>query len=270
MVLANARLSERSARGYARFAATPVLMLSAADDVSRVVRAINAGAEDFIPKPFNPVLLSARIGAVLEKYRLRRQLARRIKIFISSPGDVIPERQAVKAVIGRLNDEFEGEALLVPVMWEEEPLLASDTFQTQIQQPDEADIYIGIFWSRIGSPLPEAIVRPDGSRYESGTAYEFERAVAGNRDRGAPDLLVYRKAGAPSVTLDDREAVLEGLDQVSALQEYLDRWFRGSDGTFQRAFHTFETVADLEVTVETHLRKLVRARMGPPSAHVAG
>jgi hypothetical protein len=49
----------------------PVIMISALDDMASIVRCIEAGAEDYLPKPFDPVLLRARIGASLEKKRLR-------------------------------------------------------------------------------------------------------------------------------------------------------------------------------------------------------
>lgn len=52
---------------------TPVIMLSALDELDSVVRCIEIGAEDYLPKPFNPVLLNARINACLEKKRLRDQ-----------------------------------------------------------------------------------------------------------------------------------------------------------------------------------------------------
>ncbi|MFH0351864.1 MAG: response regulator, partial [Chromatiales bacterium] len=51
----------------------PVIMISALDEIQSVVRCIEHGAEDYLPKPFNPVLLRARIGACLEKKRLRDQ-----------------------------------------------------------------------------------------------------------------------------------------------------------------------------------------------------
>jgi CheY-like chemotaxis protein len=51
----------------------PVIMLSAVEELDSVVRCIELGAEDYLPKPFNPVLLRARIGACLEKKRLRDQ-----------------------------------------------------------------------------------------------------------------------------------------------------------------------------------------------------
>jgi class 3 adenylate cyclase len=49
----------------------PVIMLTALDDVDSIVRCVEAGAEDYVPKPFNPVILRARITASLEKKRLR-------------------------------------------------------------------------------------------------------------------------------------------------------------------------------------------------------
>ena len=53
----------------------PVIMLSALDEMDSVVRCILMGAEDHLSKPFDPVLLRARIGACLEKKRLRDQEA---------------------------------------------------------------------------------------------------------------------------------------------------------------------------------------------------
>src|SRR5687767_1628561 len=51
----------------------PVIMISAVDELDSVVRCIELGAEDYLSKPFSPVLLKARIGACLEKKQLRDQ-----------------------------------------------------------------------------------------------------------------------------------------------------------------------------------------------------
>jgi signal transduction histidine kinase len=51
--------------------AIPVIMISGLDEVDSVVRCIEQGAEDYLYKPFDPVLLRARINACLEKKRLR-------------------------------------------------------------------------------------------------------------------------------------------------------------------------------------------------------
>ena len=54
----------------------PVIMISALDEVDSVIRCIELGAEDYLSKPFNPTLLRARVGASLEKKRLRDELVR--------------------------------------------------------------------------------------------------------------------------------------------------------------------------------------------------
>ena len=184
-------------------------------------------------------------------------VSRRLKIFISSPGDVIPERQIARKVIGELNEEMMGKVFLVPVLWENEPLLASGTFQTQIDPPEEVQILLGILWSRIGSPLPDTILRPDGTRYDSGTAFEFESALASHQKRGKPDILLYRKLGAPSVSLDNREEFMERLEQMDMLDAYIKKQLMAEDGSYLAAFHTFETEEQFENILKTHLRKLI-------------
>src|SRR5512136_1432035 len=59
----------------------PVVMVSAVDELESVVKCIEMGAEDYLPKPINPVLLKARIGASLEKKRLRDQQHELIRKF---------------------------------------------------------------------------------------------------------------------------------------------------------------------------------------------
>ncbi|HTK56887.1 MAG TPA: protein kinase [Gemmatimonadales bacterium] len=49
----------------------PVVMISAADELETIAGCIEAGADDFLPKPFDPVLLRARVSASVEKKRLR-------------------------------------------------------------------------------------------------------------------------------------------------------------------------------------------------------
>ena len=49
----------------------PVIVISASNDLQSVVKGIQLGAEDYLPKPFEPTLLFARISSSLEKKRLR-------------------------------------------------------------------------------------------------------------------------------------------------------------------------------------------------------
>jgi adenylate cyclase len=53
----------------------PIIVISAMDDLESVVRCIELGAEDYLFKPFNPVLLRARLNAILSKKRVRETLS---------------------------------------------------------------------------------------------------------------------------------------------------------------------------------------------------
>lgn len=68
----------------------PVIVISALDDETQsVVRAIELGAEDFLPKDFDPVLLNARLGASLAKKRFRdqeREYLRRVEQLTEAAG----------------------------------------------------------------------------------------------------------------------------------------------------------------------------------------
>ena len=57
----------------------PVLMISGMDQLESVVRCLEMGAEDYLSKPFNSVLLRVRINSCLEKKRLRDQLREQLK-----------------------------------------------------------------------------------------------------------------------------------------------------------------------------------------------
>ena len=62
----------------------PIIMISASDELDSVVRCIELGAEDFLTKPLNAVLLKARIGASLEKKRLRDQQRELVRKFATT------------------------------------------------------------------------------------------------------------------------------------------------------------------------------------------
>ena len=59
----------------------PVIVISASSDLRSVVRGIQLGAEDYLPKPFEPVLLHARIASSLEKKHLRDELRKLFRTF---------------------------------------------------------------------------------------------------------------------------------------------------------------------------------------------
>src|SRR6476620_5037194 len=62
----------------------PVIVTSSLEGLDHIVRCIELGAEDYLPKPVNAVLLKARIGASLEKKRLRDQQKELVRRFATS------------------------------------------------------------------------------------------------------------------------------------------------------------------------------------------
>ena len=62
----------------------PVIVTSSLEGVTHVARCIELGADDYLPKPVNPVLLRARIGSSLEKKRLRDQQKELVRRFATS------------------------------------------------------------------------------------------------------------------------------------------------------------------------------------------
>lgn len=65
----------RAMKASAHLESIPVIMVSAVDEMASVVRCIEMGAEDYLQKPYDPVLLLARVNACLDKRRLRDQEA---------------------------------------------------------------------------------------------------------------------------------------------------------------------------------------------------
>ncbi|MBV8241684.1 MAG: SpoIIE family protein phosphatase [Hyphomicrobiales bacterium] len=61
-------------KDQARLRDLPVIMISALTEMNSMARCIELGAVDYLLKPFNPILLKARLGATLEKKRLRDEV----------------------------------------------------------------------------------------------------------------------------------------------------------------------------------------------------
>lgn len=78
----------------------PVIMISACADIDSVIVCIEAGAEDYLPKPFNPTLLKARINATLEKKRLREKELDCISQTLQTEAALDRHRALTQAVAG--------------------------------------------------------------------------------------------------------------------------------------------------------------------------
>lgn len=196
-----------------------------------------------------------------------------VRIFISSPADVRPERLKAEQIVARLDREFAYHFHVQVVLWEREPLVATHHFQDpkNIPEPRGTDVVVVILWSRLGVLLPEDRFRGAISGEPvTGTEWEFEDALAGARERGVPELLFYRKTLEPIAGLGDGAAVRRQLEQMATVERFIARWFRAADGqSFTAASHTFETTAEFEQQLYDHLRALLERRAGAAAQQVA-
>jgi CheY-like chemotaxis protein/class 3 adenylate cyclase/predicted metal-dependent HD superfamily phosphohydrolase len=88
----------------------PVIMISAVDEMDSVVRCIEMGATDYLPKPFNPALLRARINASLAEKRLRdleREYLEQVGYVASFDPDSLNRVAGRSDALGRLARVFQ-------------------------------------------------------------------------------------------------------------------------------------------------------------------
>src|SRR3954447_2054872 len=157
-------------------------------------------------------------------------MTQRLRIFISSPGDVPDERLRADLIIDKLAQDYSRYFSVESYRWEHEPMLASGHFQDAIEPPSAADVVVLILWSRLGTPLPEKTgMREyrglDGRVPVTGTEWEYEEALAAARQRGAPDILVFRNVSPASIDARDPEARAKSLQQLDALDAFWKRYF---------------------------------------------
>lgn len=120
----------------------PVIMISALDELESVVRCIEAGAEDYLPKPFNPTLLRARIGACLEKKQLRDQEQRTYHALVESQRHLAAElAEAADYVRSLLPPPVAGD---ISAEWQFIPStqLGGDAFGYHWLDPEHFAIYL--------------------------------------------------------------------------------------------------------------------------------
>jgi len=193
-----------------------------------------------------------------------------LRVFISSPSDVRPERLIAERVVRRLGREFAYHLRVEPVMWEREPLVASHQFQEKITPPRETDIVVVILWSRLGLSLPvDKFLGPLSGKPVTGTEWEFEDALKANRERKLPDLLMYRKKAPVTGSFEDEEIVRQQLVQKRLVEDFVKCWFIDQNTqSFTAAFREFTDASAFEEMLETHLRELLKKRLTKPNDEV--
>jgi WD40 repeat protein len=189
-----------------------------------------------------------------------------VKIFVSSPSDVAPERGRVQAVVAKLNRDFEGLVRFDTVLWEEHFYKADRSFQPQIPESVSCDVLVSIFWTRIGTQLPVDFARmANGEPYPSGTAYELLTALEASKTKGVPDVYVFRKIADAVLPMDDAERRRQAQIQVDALEAFWNEWFKSEQGHFKAAFQSFSNTDDFERQIAQLLRQWLESHglLGP-------
>ncbi len=109
----------------------PVIMISALDEIQSVVRCIETGAEDYLNKPFDPVLLRARIGASLEKKRLRDEQKRKTAELEKAIEEAESQRRESESLLrnilpATIAEELRSRGQVEPRYFEDVTILFSD------------------------------------------------------------------------------------------------------------------------------------------------
>ncbi|HEV8613168.1 MAG TPA: response regulator, partial [Gemmatimonadales bacterium] len=84
----------------------PFIVISALDELDSVVRCVEMGAEDYLTKPFDPVLLRARIEACLEKKRLRDQEKEHLATIQAQSAELAELNRTLEARVGQQVDDI--------------------------------------------------------------------------------------------------------------------------------------------------------------------
>jgi formylglycine-generating enzyme required for sulfatase activity len=185
-----------------------------------------------------------------------------LRVFLASPGDVVDERGLAIKVIGDLQyaPGLTGKITTHAVAWDKPvegtPMLATMTPQeaiaAQLPKPSECDFVVVILWSRIGTPLPPEWVKPDGSRYLSGTEWECLEAMEAARLYGKPDVLIYYRTEEPKSGLGDPD-LDKKRDQFAKVKAFL-KSFENPDGSIQGSLTPYETPDSFRQKLEKHLQ----------------
>lgn len=187
---------------------------------------------------------------------------KRVRIFVSSPGDVAAEREKAREIFDRLQLEFSGLLEIDPYYWEHEPMFLHADYQSNIEPPSKFDVCVCFLWGRLGIRLNPAIHRKDDWRdwgEITGTISELLDALdAWHQSKEAPKILLYRRKTDPVIPVNPPppETAENLLKKYRALQEFLNR-LTEEDEFFVRATNGYTNLEDFETKFDTHMRKVL-------------
>jgi sigma-B regulation protein RsbU (phosphoserine phosphatase) len=161
--------------------AIPVIMISALDELSSVVRCIEAGAEDYLPKPFNPTLLRARIGACLEKKALHDQELELYNNLVQSQRELESELSAAHRGMAELDPDVRRDPKVAPLMRAFERMTSAMSRRQTDLRATIQDLEIQINRKSLSSQVKTIVTDPTFSAFtERARAMRARRRAAEN------------------------------------------------------------------------------------------
>lgn len=203
-----------------------------------------------------------------------------IRIFFSSPGDVLDERRLARSVVDELQRRYSGRLELRALFWEELPLEANMSFQQGIDMvlsETGVDIAVFILWSRLGSPTGPLMVDDGWRHYRSGTEREWHLMLQAREEckhNGSPPrprLFVYIREDEASwderqrgKTLDERQ---QEIDQRRLLEQFIQEEFHHAETEVNtRACPPFKRPTEFAQRLREHLTILLDKWVGDEMA----
>src|SRR5512135_972638 len=185
-----------------------------------------------------------------------------VRIFLSSPGDVAEERTLARQFIDSELPKFphfREKVKFELIAWDDPaariPMLASETPQYSVSaarpRPASCDIVIVILWSRMGTPLPDSVRKPNGELYLSGTEWEYEDAIH-SLQQPRPEVLVYRRTEEPKIGLRDPKR-REKEEQFERVEAFFAR-FGNDDGSLKGGINEYATPSEFKTLLSQHLQ----------------
>jgi sigma-B regulation protein RsbU (phosphoserine phosphatase) len=194
-------------KAHERWRHVPVIMISALTELESVVKCIKMGAEDYLPKPFNSVLLRARVGACLDKKQLRDKEQKYLNALEESQAHLKAELgEAADYVRSMLPEPLEGS---VAADWIFVPStgLGGDLLGYHWLDDDRLALYLlDVAGHGIGAALLSVSV--------------------GN---------ALRTSTLPNVDFGDPSAVLRGLNDAFPMEEHNNKYFTAWYGVYQKS-----------------------------------
>lgn len=192
-----------------------------------------------------------------------------LRFFVSSPGDVSDERKYAQQVIERelpKDPLLRGKITCEAMLWDDPnapvsmpaTLTPQEAIDRHLAKPSECDVVILILWSRFGTPLPDEYKRPDGTRYLSGTEWEYEDAATADPK---PHILIYHRQKTPDFgDPTDEENFNAKVEQFRRVNKFFER-FRAADGSLRGGFARYENPLDFRDRLRLDLRDFIERRL---------